>query len=103
MSSVATSHITIDDHGVARIDGTRMKVLHLIKAMKAGSDSAQQLHEAYPDLTLSQIHAALSYYYDHDTEIDAQIERERAEAEAARANAPETPGERKLRDLGLRP
>ncbi|MDX1946386.1 MAG: hypothetical protein SFU86_13375 [Pirellulaceae bacterium] len=29
--------------------------------------------EAYPHLSLAQIHAALAYYYDHQQEIDQQI------------------------------
>jgi uncharacterized protein (DUF433 family) len=97
------SHITLDGKGNARIDGTRMKVLHLVEAWKAGADSVEKLQTSYPHLTLGQIHAAMSYYYDHQKEIDDQIARELKEFEEMRAAAPETPGRKKLRDLGLLP
>ena len=103
MSTMAPSHITIDENGVARIDGTRMKVQHLVEAWKSGADSPEKLQRSYPDLTLGQIHNALAYYYDHQEEIDTKIERDGREAEAMRLAAPETPGRKKLRDLGLRP
>jgi len=28
---------------------------------------------AYPEISLSDVHAALAYYYDHKAEIDAQM------------------------------
>jgi hypothetical protein len=40
------------------------------------------IHEAYPDLSLAQIHAALSHYYAHQDEMDGQIEREEEETRA---------------------
>jgi uncharacterized protein (DUF433 family) len=96
------SHITLDENGVARIDGTRMKVIHVAKERYGHNATVEQMHEAWPHLTLAQIHAALSYYYDHKAEIDAEIERELAEDQrqlaAAREN--ESPLRKKLRDLG---
>jgi uncharacterized protein (DUF433 family) len=103
MPTVAPSHITIDDRGVARVDGTPLKVVLLVEAWKAGGSTIEALQHGYPQLTLAQIHALLAYYYDHQREIDADIERRLRESEAARAAAPETPGRSKLRDMGLRP
>src|SRR6266513_1779122 len=100
--SIVPSHITIDDKGVARIDGTRMKVIHIAKDRIANSSTPEQMREAWPHLTLAQIHAALAYYYDHQGEFDAQIERERVEYEQllAKARAEDSPIRKKLRDLG---
>src|SRR5438309_2741751 len=81
MSIMAPSHITVDDKGVARIEGTRIKVLHIAKERKGRGSSPEQIHEAFPHLTLAQVHAALAYYYDHQADLDAQIERDRDEAE----------------------
>lgn len=99
--SVVPSHITIDDKGVARIDGTRMKVIHVAKELRAGSTS-QQMREAWPHLSLAQIHSALSYYYDHQSEIDAQIDRDLKEYEQAleQQRREGSPLRQKLRDLG---
>src|SRR5947209_6522208 len=95
--TLADSHILLDDAGVARIDGTRMKVIHLIKAMMAWNASPQQLHEFYPDLSLAQIHSALAYYYDHQSQLDAQIKREYEEYDLEKAQSSPTPGREKLR------
>ena len=36
----------------------------------------EQICEAhYNELTLAQVHAALSYYYDHQPEIDAELQQ----------------------------
>jgi uncharacterized protein (DUF433 family) len=31
------------------------------------------MHFQHPGLSLAQIHAALTYYYDHQSEMDAEI------------------------------
>lgn len=38
-----------------------------------------------PLLTLAQVHAAISYYYDHQADIDRSIREDRAFAEQLRA------------------
>lgn len=54
------------------IVGTRVPVW-VLAAMHKQGDTAQDILEAYPDLTAAQVHAALCYYYDHRAEIDAVI------------------------------
>ena len=36
--------------------------------------SAEELVRTFPHLTLAQVHDALSYYYDHQAEIDKEIQ-----------------------------
>jgi uncharacterized protein (DUF433 family) len=96
MSTMAPSHITIDEHGVARINGTRMKVRHIVEAFKSGAESPEKLKESYPHLSMGQIHAALSYYYDHQQQIDEEIQRGAAEAERLRAAMPPGPSRAEL-------
>ena len=43
--------------------------------------SAEEIVRQYPYLTLSEVHAALAYYHDHEAEIDAELKEE---ADAAR-------------------
>lgn len=45
----------------------------------------------YPHLSLAQIHAALAYYYDHQTELDAEIQRRRQEVNALAAQEQRLP------------
>jgi len=57
------------------IAGTRIPV-RLIYLRLQGGDSAEAIQQAYPHLTLAQIHDALSYAYDHLPEIEQEIRRE---------------------------
>ena len=73
-----TSHIRVDERSVAWIDGTRVKVLEVVQDYLAYGWTPEEMHLHQPHLSLSQIHAAMSYYYDHKRELDIQI-RERME------------------------
>ena len=54
------------------IAGTRVRVMDIVGAYKAGvPDEQLQDYFSSRPLTLSEIHAALAYYYDHREEIDA--------------------------------
>ena len=75
MSAVTYPHIEIDNEGVARFSGSRFKIIHVIVEHTEWKWSPEAIHEQHPDLSLSQIHSALAYYYDHQQEIDAEIEQ----------------------------
>src|ERR1044071_5273233 len=75
MSTVATAHIEVDEDGVAWIDDTRVKVIEVVTDKIVHGSSPEELHFQYPHLSLAQIHAALAYYYDNQTALDAEIER----------------------------
>ena len=66
-------HITMNDRGVPCIDGTRHRVIDVVADHVAHGYSAEQIVEQYPDLTPAQVHAALTYYYDHQAEMDAAL------------------------------
>ena len=57
------------------IVGTRIPV-RLIYQRAQDEDSMEAIRQAYPHLTPAQIHDALSYAYDHLTEIEGEIRRE---------------------------
>ena len=59
--------------GKPRIAGTRIKVEHVVGEYIHGGWSVEDVFEAHPHLTRAQIHAALSYYYDHRNEIEQDI------------------------------
>jgi len=73
------------------VAGTRVRVMDIVGARKAGVPD-EELPEYFSSrtLTLSEIHAALTYYYDHQDEINAalaedaklgrQAEREQSQA-----------------------
>lgn len=76
--------------GKPRIEGTRVRVQDVVAFSINGGWSAEQIAEEV-DVTPAQVYAALSYYYDHQAEIDSQIadgkalmEQHRPEADARR-------------------
>lgn len=87
MTVVPLEYIEIDERGVAKLIGTRTKVRQIAIDTAAGY-SPQRIHESYPHLSLAQIHAALAYYYDHKTAIDAEIEAGNRFADEMRAKHP---------------
>jgi uncharacterized protein (DUF433 family) len=84
-------HITHDPAvlgGRACIDDTRIRVLDIVELQNEGRKPEEMLDAFAVPLTLSQVHAALAYYYDHPQEIEAAYrESERWEAEYERDRA----------------
>ncbi len=60
------------------ISGTRTRVSNIVAYYKLGI-SPDELAREFSHLTLSQIHDALSYYYEHQEEIDREIDEESEE------------------------
>src|SRR4051794_5818982 len=72
-----TAHIRLDERGRAWVDDTNVKVIEVVLDKLAHGWSPEQIAEQhYHRLSLAQIHAAFSYYYDHQAEFDAEIERQ---------------------------
>jgi uncharacterized protein (DUF433 family) len=103
MAIVSIDHIEVDDKGVARIRGSRIKVIHLVMEKMANGWDADELHVQHPHLSLAQIHAAFAYYHDHKAELDAQIQESARFAEEMAAKAGESPVVKKLRAMGKLP
>ncbi|HTG18299.1 MAG TPA: DUF433 domain-containing protein [Blastocatellia bacterium] len=103
MSSVTTTHIELDERGIAWITGANTKVIEVVLDKLAYGWSPEEIHFQHPALSLAQIHAALGYYYDHQAELDDEIVRQVKEVEALAEAAKDSPGRRRLRQLGLRP
>lgn len=58
--------------GQPRIAGTRIPVSQILLLSKQGS-SPDEIVAAHPQLGLSDVHAALAFYYDNRGAIDQQI------------------------------
>ncbi len=67
--------------GRARIEETRVRVYNVVFLHKEGATD-ETIREAYPDLSLAQIHAALAYYYDNREEIDMELAEDESWAES---------------------
>jgi len=81
MSTIATTLIEVDEHGVAWLVGTTTKVIEIATDKLAHGPSPEEMHIEYPHLSLAQIYAALAYYYENQTDLDVEIEWRRREAD----------------------
>lgn len=54
----------------------RVRVAQIAIDHLAHGWSADEIARQHPYLSLGEVHAALGYYFDHQTEIDAEIEAE---------------------------
>ncbi len=102
MTTVTSTHIELDQQGVAWISGTKVKVIEVALDKLAHGSSPEEIHFQYPHLSLAQIHAALSFYYEHQTELDAEIGRRWAEVNELAAQEADSPLHRRLRELKQR-
>lgn len=59
--------------GKPRIAGTRIKVEQIAISYERMGMSPDEIVSNWPHLTLSDVHAALAYYYDHRKQIDDDI------------------------------
>jgi uncharacterized protein (DUF433 family) len=96
MTTTLTQHIWLDDRGIAWIDETNRKVLEVALDNLSHGWSAEEIHVQHRDLSLAQIHAALSYYHDHRTEIDEQVQSRMRAADHLREELGPTPFERRI-------
>src|SRR3954447_7152303 len=88
MAIVTLRPSSVDERGVATTAGTSIKVKEVVIEKTIWGQTPEQMIAAHTHWSLPQIYAALSYYYDHQAEIDAQIDQDRAWAETKRATNP---------------
>ena len=100
-TTTSYEHIHLDENDAPYIAGTTMKVVELVMAQKAYGWSPEELHFQHPYLSMSQIHSALAYYWEHKETLDADLERRFAYAEQARQEAGPSPLVKRLREQGL--
>jgi uncharacterized protein (DUF433 family) len=81
------THIRRDDRGTAWIAESNTKVIEVAMDHAAYGWDAAEIHAAHPHLSVAQIHAALSYYYDHKQELDEQMRRQLEEYHRLRSHA----------------
>jgi uncharacterized protein (DUF433 family) len=102
MASVAQEHIEKLAGQPARLSRLpRIRVAQLVMDYLAHGWSPDEMCRHYPHLAPAETHAAMTYYYDHQAEIDAEIRAELAEVRAAQASASPTPFELRMRAKGI--
>src|SRR5437762_6840841 len=78
-------HVEKPDGEAARLARVpRVRVAQIAMDYLAHGWSADEMCRQHPHLMLSEAHAAMAYYFDHQSEIDEEIRREFDQANEAR-------------------
>ena len=85
--------------GKAHVAGHRIKVQHIAMWHERMGMSPEEIGASHPGLTLSDVYAALAYYYDHREQIDADIDADERFADEQQAKAGRSKLEQKLAGL----
>lgn len=84
MSVPGTTSSTIlarDADGVIRLAGTRVSLDSVIWSFRSG-ESIEELADAFPELSPTEIEAAVSYYRENRQEVDEYLDSRSRAAEA---------------------
>ena len=103
MAPLLYPHIDVSRAGVPYIAGTQTKVVEIVLDRLAYHWDADEIHRQHPYLSLAQIHSALAYYYDHQTEMDGEIDAQLHRVAAMRASLGESPIRLKLKAMDRLP
>jgi uncharacterized protein (DUF433 family) len=103
MEKIVYAHIDYDAAGTPFITGTQTKVEEIVLDHLAWHWDAETIHRNHPHLSLAQIHSALAYYYDHQTDMDTQIESGLRQVANIKDSLADSPVRLKLIAQGLLP
>jgi uncharacterized protein (DUF433 family) len=101
METMVSTLIEIDDRGAAWVSGTKVKVIEIALDKVAYGWSPEEIHFQHPELSLAQIHSALAYYYEHQSELDTEIIAQAQRARELAEQSQNSPGRLRLRKMGL--
>ncbi len=91
---------------IEKIDGNSARLLRLPRTRVAQividylnhGWSADEICLHYPHLKPAEVHSAMAYYFDHQSEIDREIEEEQGLIAESYKNATPSTAERRLRE-----
>jgi uncharacterized protein (DUF433 family) len=86
-----------DASGVIRVEETRVTLDSIVLAFREGA-SAEEIAERFPALSLSAVYAAITFYLQNRTEIDAYLKRRESDAEQLRSQIESRPEAKEFRD-----
>jgi uncharacterized protein (DUF433 family) len=93
------TQMELDSRGVAWIAGTKVKVIEVVLDKIAYGWSPEEIHFQHPNLSLAQIHGALTYYYENQDHLDEQISQSLEESGTLAAQVSDAGFRRRLTDL----
>jgi uncharacterized protein (DUF433 family) len=91
-TTVHYPHIRVESDRVPCLERwPRVRVAQIAMDHLGRAWSSEEISRQYPHLSLSEIHSALAYYFDHQQEIDCEIRAELRQADANASMARQSP------------
>lgn len=75
--------LRFDESKVIRVAGTRVTLETLVDAFDRG-ETAEQIAQDYPTLSLGDVYRAIGYYLEHKAELDDYLSRSASQRSAIR-------------------
>ena len=95
-------HIEKPEDGPAHLERTpRTRVAQIAMDYMAYGWSTEEMCRQHPHLAPAEVHAAMTYYFDHQQEIDDEILAEWKQVDQARQQAKRSPFFARMRTQGL--
>ncbi len=82
---------TVDEHGVARVGGTRVPLEVIVGLYRMG-ESAEDLHRNFPTVELADIYQTIAYSIRHKDEVDEYLRNAEQRAAETRKMIESRPG-----------
>lgn len=101
MTVSSIDYIDIDENGIARIVGKRVKVIQIVMDKIANNWAPDEIQAQYSYLSLAEIHSAFAFYYDHQDALDAQIKQDLELADSLRDPTQQSAMRQKLLRIGM--
>src|SRR5260370_10356672 len=92
-----TAPLNQDSEGSIRLTGSRITFDTLMAAFKKGN-SAEQIQDSFPSLSLTQIYGAIAWYLDHQAEAEDYLKELETDVEGIRQEIKNKPGRAALRE-----
>ncbi|MCY2950779.1 MAG: DUF433 domain-containing protein [Planctomycetota bacterium] len=75
--------LSIDDHGVVRVAGTRVTLDTIVIAFEQGA-TPEEIAQQYPTVPLPDVYAAIAFYLHNRSEVDRYLDERQQQADTVR-------------------
>jgi len=89
--------LRIDDAGVVRLGATRVTLDTLVGSYRDGN-TAEEIVQQYPSLSLADVHAAIAFYLTHRPEVDGYLLQRQEDASLTRRQVEQICDQRGVRE-----
>ena len=90
LEAIQTPPLTVWDDGSIRIGSSRVPLDSIVHEFTVGA-TAEQIQDDFPSLSLREIYGAISYYLDHQEQVEDYLRQRELEAAKVRDEVEDRP------------